>query len=339
VLIWGGDVDGPSYSSPTSATDVCFQTHFDVACSGGTLQVFARNEGARALAIFGFELVPVYDAVYPQAAARVGVVPTYDPLRVALGDMRVQKVTGPKLVEIAAHDQGLVEIPLQIDPPDDHTFYVHVTRVCLRLALTAKATCIPDWLLFVAVSTQSGTTCDAKSERDVFRAASVQLDRLESPDSPDTLKLLAALHPDEAAALIGRAFKRASADTIGLRLDLLDAMGALRDGESLAVLRKIESDPAESTSMRFRALESLSRRDPSIDKRGVWLRWAHDGEPDLAAKAIEELETKDLTAMTAACRDRLARRSCADGQAWVDCMNVKEQAVQTIVEQWRKACP
>jgi hypothetical protein len=43
--------------------------------------------------------------------------------------------------------------------------------------------------------------------------------------------------------------------------------------------------------------------------------------------------------MTAACRDRLARRSCADGQAWVDCMNVKEQAVQTIVEQWRKACP
>ncbi|MBC7977615.1 MAG: hypothetical protein H7138_21780 [Myxococcales bacterium] len=243
---------------------------YELACDANKLQLVVdnRHDGARKVELYGVTLTTVYDAVYPKAAMQVGAVPSYAPLQVALGEWRVQQTRGPKLLEIAAQDSGLVEIPLELRPPTEHTLYMHAMRVCPRLSLAGEPPCLPAWLVIVDAS-DSQSHCNATTDAALDTQVKAALARFEPPADADALKLLIAIKPDDTATLIMRTFEHTEPAHIGLRLELLDAMSKLTDADSLSLLLRIEDDEHASTSERTRALSSRVLRDPMVDKLAV----------------------------------------------------------------------
>ncbi|HEX7843756.1 MAG TPA: hypothetical protein VF469_40055 [Kofleriaceae bacterium] len=333
-VLWEDVASGPSYSESDLATELCVQTEFELACTAQSLQVFAKNEGIRTLSIFGFTLQPVYDAIYPEVAARVGVVPTYEPLAIDLGAPTPAATTGPVLVEVAKNDSGLVSIPLVLKRPDDKTIYVHAVRVCPKLRLSGAPHCLPGRLVIFTASSRS-TQCEAATDDDLAKRIGDRLAALAPLDSTDDLKLLAAIRPAETESLVLRTFGQTRAEHVALRLDLLDVMAYLPGPASTAKLAQVQDDQGASTSERLRALLSHSRRDKAVNKVATLSGWVRDANADLASRALELLPIGD---QSAACAQRLAGLRCDDGMLYVHCQSLGDAALSDPLQAWRSHC-
>ncbi|NVB81198.1 MAG: hypothetical protein HOV81_22570 [Kofleriaceae bacterium] len=333
AVAWRGNAGDFAYASPNAPIDACLRITMEGSCSESQLTMLVTNESAKTFSFLGFELEPIYSAVYPLAAAHVGETPTLAPLAVTLGSLEA-KAPVPAVVDVPGGEKGLLRIPLQVDNSTPDADYVHASKICVRYTLRGRPSCRLDDVLVLSTS-RSRLHCKVFSVTEALRNIEERLDRFERPDSVDELPMLARIEPAKLEPMLFSVIDRSPPEAIGVRLDAFDALGHLTSDSSLSRLRVLVEDEHRPPSERLAVLRALARRDKATNMEAVLAKWVESGSTELASRAIEFVNFENRSNV---CLPRLTRLDCNDAMLAMQCQAVAKPPLDELLRQWNQKC-